>query len=149
MFFFLPELRSGVHRGDPYGVPLCTYEHPYGVLIPDPRRGPVTLRFIFFRSRTVSLRLPGSLTTPSGWYRTRWGPVYATCKCTCTCTCTCTYKFWPFWMLIKSFCAGAFLAKIVLLSFLWPAPFGDRYHTPSGCDIYTSRVYSFHRYRTN
>ena len=36
MPFFLPELCSGVHRGDPYGVPLCTYEHPVGVLIPDP-----------------------------------------------------------------------------------------------------------------
>ena len=130
-----------MHRGDPCGVPLCTYEHPNGVLIPTPkglvyatlhkprrvcvpdpvgvrlryvflfvvarsafgfpaplppegwyrtplgsgntnpegvgiryvtqtpkglctgpRRGPVTLRFSF-RSRTVSLRLPGSLTT--------------------------------------------------------------------------------------
>ena len=36
VFFFLPERSSGVHRGDPYGVPLCTYEHPNGVLIPDP-----------------------------------------------------------------------------------------------------------------
>ena len=62
-FFFLPERSSGVHRGDPYGVPLCTYEHPFGVLIPDPLRGPVTLRFSF-RSRTVNLRLTGYLTTP-------------------------------------------------------------------------------------
>ena len=42
--FFLPELRSGVHRGDPYGVPLCTYEHPVGVLIPDPYG--VRLRYV-------------------------------------------------------------------------------------------------------
>ena len=44
--------------------PLCTYEHPLGAHT-GPRRGPVTLRF-FFCSRTVSLRLPGSLTTPFG-----------------------------------------------------------------------------------
>ena len=46
-FFFLPELRSGVHRGDPYGVPLCTYEHPKGVLIPTPK-GLVSGSFLFW-----------------------------------------------------------------------------------------------------
>ena len=79
IFFFSPELRSGVHRGDPIGVPLCTYEHPYGVLIPDPvgvryhtPTGCDTLRFIF-SYRTVSLRLPGSLTTPEGGGTTPFG----------------------------------------------------------------------------
>ena len=58
--------------GETLWVPLCTYEHPNGVLIPDPLWGPVTLRFSF-RSRTFSLRLPGSLTTPKGWYHTPKG----------------------------------------------------------------------------
>ena len=50
--------------GETLWVPLCTYEHPTGAHT-GPQRGPVKLRFIF-RSRTVSLRLPGSLPHPSG-----------------------------------------------------------------------------------
>ena len=34
-FFFFPGPLVPVCIGDPMG-PLCTYEHPYGVLIPDP-----------------------------------------------------------------------------------------------------------------
>ena len=63
--------------GSPYAhmsTPLgCSYRTPYGVrlryvtqtpkgLCTGPLRGPVKLRFSF-SSRTVTLRLPGSLTT--------------------------------------------------------------------------------------
>ena len=52
----------GMFRGDPFGVPLNIYEHPIGVFIPTPS-GLVSGSF-FFSYRTVSLRLPGSYTTP-------------------------------------------------------------------------------------
>ena len=78
--FFLPELRSGVHRGDPMGPPMhiwapngCSYRT---------RRGPVYVTFLF-RSRTVTLRLPGSLTTLQV-VPDPLGPVYATLRLMCT-----------------------------------------------------------------
>ena len=76
-FFLTTPFGGGVHRGDPYGVPLCTYEHPVGVLIPTPS-GLVSGSFSF-SYRTVSLRLPGSYTNPfGGWYRTPSGSGNAT-----------------------------------------------------------------------
>ena len=56
-----------MHRGDPYGVPLCTYEHPYGVLIPDPYG--VRLRYVtlfFFVVARSAFGFPAPLPTPSG-----------------------------------------------------------------------------------
>ena len=58
------------------------------VLIPDPVGGPVTLRFSF-SSRTVSLRLPGSLTTPKGGTGPLRGPVTLRLMSAHACTCTC------------------------------------------------------------
>ena len=53
-----------MHRGDPYGVPLCTYEHPLRGCSYQPEG--VGKRQLFFSYRTVSLRLPGSYTNPEG-----------------------------------------------------------------------------------
>ena len=54
-----------MHRGDPIGVPLCTYEHPKGVLIPDPVG--VRLRYVFFfRIARSAFGFPAPLPPPKG-----------------------------------------------------------------------------------
>ena len=87
-----------MHRGDPCGVPLCTYEHPVGVLIPHPfgvwYTNPeglvyatlhkpfgvcvpdpvgVRLRYVFlFVVARSAFGFPAPL-PPFGWYRTPLG----------------------------------------------------------------------------
>ena len=57
--------------GETLRVPLRTYEHPNGVLIPDPTgSGYVTILFVSHAQPTAS-----RLTTTQGWYRTLRGPV--------------------------------------------------------------------------
>ena len=113
--------------GETLWVPLCTYEHPNGVLIPVPVGG--RLRYVSFCSRTVIRRLPGSLTT------LRVVPDPYGSGITLRLTRTRVYvQFWPFWLRFKSFCAAAFWPKLYgfFLFFSLTGPLRDRYHTPVG-----------------
>ena len=103
------------------GSPYAHMSTPNGGAHTGPRRGPVTLRFLF-SYRTVSLRLPGSLTTPKGWYRTPLGVRYTNPEGLVYAT---LHK--PFGVCV-------------------PDPKGVRYHTPLGCDtlrLMRTRVYVY------
>ena len=78
---------TGAHTGPPTGSGYATLPQTPKGLCTGPLRGPVKLRFSF-SSRTVSLRLSGSLTTPKGGTGPLRGPVTLRLMRAHACTCT-------------------------------------------------------------
>ena len=72
-----------------------------------------------FRSRTVSLRLPGSLTTPFGGGIT---PLRGVITRRLMRAHACELQFWPVWTSFRSFCAAGLWPKLCMLFFSYRTP---------------------------
>ena len=117
----------------------CSYRTPTG-------SGYATF---YFRSRTVSLRLPGSLPPLRGGITPLWGVITRRLMRAHACAYTCARvrtRVRVCVAILAIFTANLvkrsgwilpilwFWPKLCDFSFLWPDPVGDRYHTPMGCD---------------